>query len=211
LAGAQSLPLSFPGSLRHIRSRLNDRFGPTDCNDGDKHFFRIRIVLMSKVPASGTSICFMALGRIGMSTVDVIALSTTARWFVRRRNMMTGIVKEGAGVGQLVIPFVGKYACHRIRLAASLHHVGYFCHSYAYWGGTSTAARPLSNGGSSDGNMPNRKRGVPHQLERAFSSREASKTRQFWMICSTNLIIMFCLMIILLHIVPHARTMGHPA
>ena len=30
---------------------------------------------------------------IGLSSVDVIPLSTTARWFIRKRGLMTGIVK----------------------------------------------------------------------------------------------------------------------
>jgi len=47
--------------------------------------------------------------------------------------------------------------------------------------------------------------------KRAFSFREALKTRQFWTICFTNLTIVFSLMIIFLHIVPHAMDIGYPA
>jgi MFS family permease len=37
---------------------------------------------------------------------------------------------------------------------------------------------------------------------------EAIRTRQFWMICSVNLSILFCLMTIIVHIIPHARDIG---
>ena len=41
---------------------------------------------------------------VGMSTHDVATLSTIARWFVRRRGMMTGIAKVGTATGQMVLP-----------------------------------------------------------------------------------------------------------
>ena len=45
---------------------------------------------------------------IGLSSIDVIALSTTARWFIRKRGIMTGIVKVGTGAGQFIIPLVAS-------------------------------------------------------------------------------------------------------
>jgi MFS family permease len=36
------------------------------------------------------------------------------------------------------------------------------------------------------------------------------KTLQFWTICLVNLFLVFCLMVIMLHIVPHARDSGIP-
>ena len=34
---------------------------------------------------------------IGLSGIDVIALTTTSRWFTARRGVMTGLVKVGTG------------------------------------------------------------------------------------------------------------------
>jgi MFS family permease len=48
-------------------------------------------------------------------------------------------------------------------------------------------------------------------VERGLSLSEAIRTRQFWTICFTNLTVVFCLMIIFLHIVPHAMDIGIPA
>ena len=42
--------------------------------------------------------------RVGLSTQDVVTLSTIARWFERRRGMMTGVVKVGTATGQMVLP-----------------------------------------------------------------------------------------------------------
>ena len=65
---------------------------------------------MSKVNAVWQIYLFYGINGlgIGLSPVDVIALSTTARWFVRRRSMMSGLVKVGTGTGQLVIPFAAS-------------------------------------------------------------------------------------------------------
>ena len=43
---------------------------------------------------------------IGLSTHDVITLSTVARWFDNRRGTMTGLVKVGTGAGQFLMPLV---------------------------------------------------------------------------------------------------------
>ena len=43
---------------------------------------------------------------IGTSSIDIIPLTTTARWFVSKRGMMTGMVKVGTGAGQLTIPLM---------------------------------------------------------------------------------------------------------
>jgi MFS family permease len=45
-------------------------------------------------------------------------------------------------------------------------------------------------------------------VEKGVSLREALRTRQFWTICFTNLTIVFCLMIVIVHIAPHAMDMG---
>jgi len=45
----------------------------------------------------------------------------------------------------------------------------------------------------------------PGLIRVGLSLHEAVHTRQFWMICAVNLVIVFCLMIIMVHIVPYAR------
>ena len=45
----------------------------------------------------------------GMSTHDVVTLSTIARWFQRRRGIMTGFVKVGTAAGQFIIPPVAAF------------------------------------------------------------------------------------------------------
>ncbi|MBW2066990.1 MAG: MFS transporter, partial [Deltaproteobacteria bacterium] len=46
--------------------------------------------------------------------------------------------------------------------------------------------------------------------ERGMGLNEAVRTRSFWTICFTNLVGVSCLMVVMLHIVPHATDMGVP-
>jgi MFS family permease len=141
---------------------------------------------------------------IGMSSVDVITLSTTARWFVRKRGIMTGIVKVGTGAGQLTIPLV-----------ASMLITSYgWRTSYIIIGAAGllilvSIAQLLRRDPSQMGLSPDYERETsgdkPGLASGGLSFREALRTRQFWTICAVSLTIIFCLMIIMVHIVPYAR------
>ena len=43
---------------------------------------------------------------LGLGSHDVVTLSTVARWFPRRRGVMSGVVKVGTALGQMSIPVV---------------------------------------------------------------------------------------------------------
>jgi hypothetical protein len=45
---------------------------------------------------------------MGLGAIDVIALTTIARWFFRRRGFMTGIGKMGTGAGQFAMPLAAS-------------------------------------------------------------------------------------------------------
>ena len=84
-----------------LAGRLNDRIGPRVLLMVSGISFGIGYLLMSRIQALWQLyLLFGILVGIGLSTHDVITLSTVARWFVTRRGMMTGIVKVGTGVGQ---------------------------------------------------------------------------------------------------------------
>jgi len=53
--------------------------------------------------------------------------------------------------------------------------------------------------------------GKPYSNDNDLSLREALRTRQLWTICFVNLTALFCLMSIMVHIVPHAQDLGASA
>ena len=208
ISGASSMAFLLMGLLGIFVGRLNDRIGPRKMMTVTGIFFGMGCMLMSRLDALWQLYLFygVAFG-IGLSSIDVIALSTIARWFVKNRGVMTGIVKVGTGAGQLTIP-----------LAASMLISGYgWRTSYLIIGGAGliilvSIAQLLRRDPTQVG--------LPLDWEGGISAdkrylkgeglflREAIRTRQFWTICAVNLVILFCIMIILVHIVPYAQDMG---
>ena len=211
LAGAYSLAFVFSGFLGILVGRLNDRFGPRVVLTVTALFFGMGLFLMSTVQRLWQIYLFYGLlVGIGLSPVDVIALSTTARWFVRRRGMMSGIVKVGTGTGQLVIPFAASMLIMTYGWRTSYILIAVFVTLMLTGMGQLLRRDPSQMGLVPDGDTPTGTTGFDF-AEKGISLREAIRTRQFWTICLTNLTIVFSLMIIMLHIVPHAMDMGHPA
>jgi MFS family permease len=103
-SGAFSLSLLVSGAISIAMGSLNDRFGPrivlTLCGFlcGTGH------ILMSLVDTIWEIYLYYGI-LIGVgSGVFAPVLSTVARWFIGKRNMMTGIVFAGTGIGILILP-----------------------------------------------------------------------------------------------------------
>jgi MFS family permease len=208
LSGAHSLTFLIAGVLGILVGRLTDRFGPRILMTVAGFFCGFALLLMSRINAQWQLYLFYSLlFGIGLSAVDVIALSTTARWFVRRRGVMTGIVKMGTGSGQLAMPLV-----------ASVLIAGFgWRTAYVFMGGMAMlllilVAQLLRRDPARMGLAPDG--GTRPEMSGSDSSHmgaslgEALKNRQFWTIFFANLAACFSLMSVMLHIVPHATDIG---
>jgi MFS family permease len=143
----------------------------------------------------------------GMSSHDVVTLSTIARWFVRKRGMMTGIVKVGTGAGQLVIPLI-----------ASLLIAAYgWRMSYVILGAVTmvlflAVAQFMRRDPRQMGLLPDGVKNVVapamESAEEGLSLRVTVRTRQFWTVCLAQFAVIFSLLTIVIHIVPHATDLG---
>jgi MFS family permease len=205
ISGASSAAFFLMGLLGIFVGRINDRIGPRKVMTVTSSFFGLGLLLMSRLDAVWQLYLFYGvIFGIGLSSIDVIALSTTARWFVKKRGVMTGIVKVGTGMGQLMIP-----------LAASMLIKSYgWRTSYLIIGVAGflllvSITQLLRRDPSQMGLLLNYEKKMsmdnPGLIRVGLSLHEAVHTRQFWMICAVNLVIVFCLMIIMVHIVPYAR------
>lgn len=211
LSGAHSLTFLIAGMVGILVGRLTDWFGPRILMSAAAFFCGLAFFLMSTIKATWQLYMFYSLlFGMGLSGIDVIALSITARWFVLRRGVMTGIVKVGTGSGQLVMP-----------LAASMLITGFgWRTAYVILGGTTVvllmaAAQMLRRDPAHMGLLPDRgtRAGSPgvDLPEGGASFREALGNRQFWTIFFAYLAGCFALLSVMLHIVPHATDIGIPA
>ena len=202
IAGASSMAFLLMGLLGIVGGRLNDRIGPRKLMTVTGIFFGLGYLLMSRLETVWQLYLFFGLiFGIGLSSVDVISLTTIARWFVRKRGVVTGIVKVGTGAGQMTIPFLAsilitsygwRYACILIGVVMLIILV-----AIAQLMRRDPGMMGLSPDGDETGPA-----NEPALAVEGLSLGEAIRTRQFWTICAADLTIVFCLMLVVMHIVP---------
>ncbi len=102
-SGAFSLAWIVQGLLAIGMGGLNDRLGPRLVMTLCGFILGLGFLLMSQISAVWQLYLFygVIIG-IGMAGSWVPLVSTVARWFVKRRNIMTGIVVTGMGIGTLI-------------------------------------------------------------------------------------------------------------
>ena len=110
ISGASSLFFFMFGLLGILTGRLVDKIGPRIVMTGCGIFYGSGYMLMSQIQSVWQLYLFYGLiVAIGFSAIDVVTLSTIARWFTRLRGTMSGIIKVGAGVGMLLMPLVTNW------------------------------------------------------------------------------------------------------
>jgi len=208
ISGAHSLAFLIMGFTSIIVGRLGDRFGPRLVMVGCGFLFGAGYLLMSQISAVWQLYLFYGvIVGIGVSGVDVLLLSTVAKWFVKRRGMVSGIVKVGTGVGMLIMPIAAN------QLIASYN----WSDSYLILGSVAlvlivAAALFLRRDPSQKGLVPYGEEAASadslNGAGRSFTLREATGTRQFWVVCVIYLFALFCAQAILIHIAPYALDLG---
>jgi MFS family permease len=102
-SGGFSLTWVFTGLLSIAVGRLNDKFGPRMIMTVAGFLLGLGYLLMSQLSSIWQLYLFYGVISIAMSAALVPTLSTVARWFVKMRAFMTGIVLSGSGIALTVI------------------------------------------------------------------------------------------------------------
>ena len=210
ISGAFSVFLLATGSIGIAMGRLNDLFGPRRIMIAGAVIHGAGYALMSIIQAPWQLYFFYGvMAAIGFSTHDIITLSTVARWFSARRSLVSGIVKSGAGAGQFVIPLLltlllaswdWRTACLIFGAASTvlLTFLAQFL-----------SRDPPAAAGTGSAGSP--KTAEPLATEPGLTLSEAVRTRNFWLLCAGQFLVFFCLMVVMIHIAPHARDLGFSA
>jgi MFS family permease len=210
ISGAFSVFLLATGSIGIAMGRLNDLFGPRRIMIAGAVIHGAGYALMSIIQAPWQLYFFYGvMAAIGFSTHDIITLSTVARWFSARRSLVSGIVKSGAGAGQFVIPLLltlllaswdWRTACLIFGAASTvlLTFLAQFL-----------SRDPPAAAGTGSAGSP--KTAEPLATEPGLTLSEAVRTRNFWILCVGQFLVFFCLMVVMIHIAPHARDLGFSA
>ena len=207
-SGALSLSMLVQGSLAAVMGGLSDRFGPRVVLTLSACLVGLGYLLMSRVDALWQLYLFygVIIG-VGMSGVLVPLLSTVARWFVARRNMMTGIVVAGIGISGLIAPPLSNWLVSAydwrvswIVLGGIVLVVGVLAAQFLKRNPAQMERVP--HGGDEGGEQ------VLKAGAGGFSPKEAVHTWQFWVVVAMFFCLGFCLFTILVHIVPHVTDLG---
>jgi MFS family permease len=202
-SGAFSVFWIIQGLLAIVMGRVNDRLGSRIVISVCGFILGLGFLLMSQTSALWQLYLFYGV-IIGtaMGGSFVPPTSTIARWFVKRRNTMTGIALAGISVGGLIAP----------PLANWLISIYGWRVSYIILGGLALVAvilvaQLLRRDPAQMGLTPYGESEEETELKgstRAFSLSEATSTRQFWLVLSMYFCLGFSMFTILVHIAPHA-------
>ncbi|MGD9305221.1 MAG: MFS transporter, partial [Desulfobacterales bacterium] len=166
-------------------------------------------MLMSRLQATWQLyLLYGVLAGIGLSTHDVITLSTVARWFIKRRGMMTGIVKVGTGTGQVLVPpfavaIIAAFGWRNAYLILGTLTLLVLVAAAQVLRRDPQSIGLLADGGS---HAPGEAGNGPGGGDMPLSA--AVRKPQFWIICIAELVAFSCIFTIIVHIVPHATDLG---
>ncbi|MFC2003075.1 MFS transporter [Chloroflexota bacterium] len=207
-SGAFSLATILQGIVAIPAGRLTDRFGPRIIITLVCLLVGLGYILMSQINSIWQLYIFYGIMiGMGMGGTFVPLLSTTARWFVARRGLMTGMVVAGIGAGAIIIPPMSNWL-----ISYYDWRISYVILGSAILVISLPAAQFLRRDPTQIGQMPYGQRereGQQFQARaRSVSFKKAVGTWQFWTVCGMFFCLGFCLYSIMVHIAPHATDLG---
>ncbi len=212
LAGAISVATLTMGVFGVVAGRLNDRFGPRGVLSVSAFCYGAGYMLMSVLsePWHLYLVWGLMVG-IGLSTHDVVTLGTVARWFPRRRGLMSAIIKIGTGCGQMTVPLViaALIAAYDWRIACQIFGAGAFvilmlAAQFMRRDPGGAAAGPEVAPASS----PACVNAKPAQAAPDLSFRTALSLPALWLLCGHQVLVIACMGTVTVHLFPHAIDLG---
>ena len=197
LSGSTSLAFLVMGVLAFFGGRLSDRYGPTAVLGTTGLLYGIGYGLISTVgePWQLVALFGIFIG-LGLSTHDVVTLSTIARWFERRRGMMTGVVKVGTAAGQMVLPPLTALLMAGLGWRHAVLALGV------------AAAVLLLIAALSMKRPPDRRPPGPRASAGAPEFAEVRRSRAFRTLCATQFLFFPSLVTVPLHVAVHGMDLG---
>lgn len=207
-SGAYSLAFILSGLLSMIAGRLNDRFGPRLVITACGVLMGSGYLLMSHISTIWQLYLFygIIIGA-GYSATNIPMLSTVARWFVKRKGLMSGMVVSGIGVGMMIMPPVSRWLISTYDWRTAYTFIGFIVLVTIILAGQFMRRDPGQMGLLPYGECEVKKQ-VSVTEARVLSLGEAIHTRKFWLFFAILVSIGFWLQAVFVHITPHATDIG---
>ncbi len=203
-SGAYSLCFLLSGVVAIAAGRLNDKFGPRAVMSCSGLLLGIGYFLMAKITTIWELYLYYGLiVGVGMGGGIAPSLSTVARWFVKRRGLMTGMTIAGTGTGTLVMPLIANRLISTYNWRPSFTIIG-----IAVFVLIVGLAQLLIRDPGRKGLLPYGA-GTAADLDVAgLSLQEAVRTAQLWILFVIYVFAGFFVQVIIVHIVIHATGLG---
>jgi MFS family permease len=202
ISGAYALSQIIIGISAIFLGGLNDRFGPRILMTCGGILAGLGFALISQTHSVWQLYLFQGIIMgIGVSGTDVVLLSTVARWFVKRRGIMSGMVKTGTGIGIMVMPIVSAWLISRYEWRNTLIILGITLFIVYIAGAQLLRREPAQMKLFPDGADRALPGAVP-MSEAGLTLLQAARTRQFWMLCGAYFVIFYNANTIVVHLTP---------
>ena len=206
-SGAFSVSWIVGGPLSIAIGGLNDRIGPRIILTVCSVCSGLGYLLMSQITDVWQLYLFYGL-LIGIGgSVFVPSVSTTAKWFVQRRTVMTGVVISGVGAGVLIGPLVAAQLIQSYGWRTAFIIIGVTVLIIA-----TIASQFLRKEPGQVGQQPyGSDRAINEnasQKTTSFSLKEALRTWQFWVLFTMLVCYGYYLLTIQIHLVPYLTDLG---
>lgn len=203
LSACSSLSFFMMGVLAMAGGALNDRFGPRIVLSVTGVTYGVGFALLSQVSEPWHLFAiFGVFIAIGLSTHDVVTLSTIARWFERKRGIMTAVVKIGTAVGQMVIPPLAALAFVAFGWREAVVVIGVAAGVLLLAAATMMRMPPEAASDTPE---------IGRKPRKGIEFGEAAGMRIFWTLCAIQFLFFPTLTTVPLHIVVHGMDHGMSA
>lgn len=208
IAGAFSLSWITHGLFSIVMGRLNDKFGSRLVITVCGALLASGFLLMSQISTAWQLYLFygVIIG-ISMGGFYISTVSTVARWFVKRRGLMTGIVLCGVSIGTLIAPPVANWLISTYDWRSSYIIIGFTVLLVILSTAQFLKRDPTQVGQLPHGVHTKETTSLEPVLE-GFFLKEAIVTKQFWLVFGICFCVGFCAYVIMVHIALHAIELG---
>ena len=206
-SGPRSLLNIIFGLLSIVGGRLSDKLSPRLVLTVFFIFFGLGYALMSQISSIWHFYLFYGvILAIGMGGTEVPVLSTVAKWFVKKRGMMTGITKVGAGVGIFSMPLLAywlsySYGWRTAYLVIGLASLVILVVAAQFFRRDPSHVGQLPDGATvmADSTAP---------VITGLSTQQAIHTSPFWCLAGMFFLYSFGSFTVMTHIYPHVIDLG---
>jgi MFS family permease len=208
-SGAFSLSAIINGLFAIVMGRLTDKAGPRIVMSICAVVLCLGFALMSQIQNIWQLYLFhgIIIG-IGMGGSFVPLMTTVVRWFVDQRNLMTGIITAGVGIGILIGPPTAQQLIVHYGWRSSYLIIAVIVLFTVLLPARLIRRDPSELGICAYGEDTSTRHRVAELSSSGLSFQDAIRLLRFWLVYGLFFCLGFCAFALIVHITPHAIDLG---